>query len=116
MADESTGVLNFYQNDTTVFQITVVASKPKLAVMLGSEIIKVGGLSVGSWNKILIQLKYEPTFTLLRLKAYLEGVLINQVDMVAGVLPFLNTNVYLSQHGLRPMHGKIRDLEFSKSN
>lgn len=114
LADETTGVLAFYQDNTIIFQITVVAFQPIIVVMFRSKNITFGGLSIGAWNKINVGLKYKVTSGVLSLTAILEDVIIGDVDFVDGVLPFSKANVYVSQPGLPPMHGQIRDLEFSE--
>jgi len=77
-----------------------------------------GEANIGTWNTISVLLRYRsPYDKKLYLKLTVNGVKVNQLiaaDEDFSGPSFINANVYLSQPGLPPMHGQIRNLEFSK--
>jgi len=114
LADTTTGIMAFYQAHTSILQITLSASEPKVEVMFASRNISIGEVNVGTWNRIFIEAKYPPSKNRLKLITKVNTDLIMYEDYY-GVLPSLTgASIYTSQPGLSPMHGQIRNLEFCK--
>ena len=51
---------------------------------------------------------------MLRFYAFLRSNTISFVDVVPRGSPLLNIRMYLSQPGLRPMRGQIRNIEYGR--